>query len=257
MTVQVVQSLVDAYASWLKDNFFLRQLDNGIVSVSTPFLDRHNDCIEIYVVPEGTGFLITDGGETLGDLESCGVDMKSQSRRSMLRGVVTGLGVFLTENDELSVRAAKSDFVVKKHLLIQSILTVGDLFFTSRPYVENVFLEEVQNWMEQADIRFTSNIKIAGRSGLDHHFHFVIPHSSKAPERLIKVINSPRKETAELMTFAWLDTRETRRSDSKAIAVLNDTERQVSAQVIEVFENYEIESMLWSRREEVRARLAV
>ena len=42
-----IQRLMDAYHAWLKDKTDLRQVDDWI-EITTPYLDRHNDCLQIY-----------------------------------------------------------------------------------------------------------------------------------------------------------------------------------------------------------------
>ncbi len=44
-------NILDEYIQWIRNNTKLRSVkENDSISViTTPFLDRHNDCIEIYV----------------------------------------------------------------------------------------------------------------------------------------------------------------------------------------------------------------
>ena len=43
---------MNGYVSWLKEELRIEQLDSSCV-ISTPFLDRHNDEIEIYIEKRG------------------------------------------------------------------------------------------------------------------------------------------------------------------------------------------------------------
>jgi hypothetical protein len=96
------------------------------------------------------------------------------------------------------------------------------------------------------------------RSCIDHLFNFVIPKSpkKKQPERIVQAISRPSRESAEAFIYAWSDTREVREPDSKAYAVLNDTEQQVSPGVIEAFRNYLIKPVLFTHRSEIVDELA-
>jgi len=42
-----IQSLLDEYMRWLKEKTQLRQIDDW-VEITTPYLDRHNDYLQIY-----------------------------------------------------------------------------------------------------------------------------------------------------------------------------------------------------------------
>jgi hypothetical protein len=50
--------------------------------------------------------------------------------------------------------------------------------------------------------------------------------------------------------MAWQDTRETRPSDSEAVAILNDVEQTVPQPSLEALANYDIRAIRWSARDE-------
>ena len=70
---------------------------------------------------------------------------------------------------------------MRKHNLIQAILAVNDLFYLARSSVESFFFEDVANWMDETDIRYTQRVKFSGRTGYDHLFDFVVPKSRREP----------------------------------------------------------------------------
>jgi hypothetical protein len=44
-----IQGLIDKYLEWLKDKTQLRQVTDEWVEITTPYLDRHNDYVQIYI----------------------------------------------------------------------------------------------------------------------------------------------------------------------------------------------------------------
>lgn len=42
-------NFIDDYLAWLKSNMTEEKLDNGIIEITTPFLDKNNDYTQIYV----------------------------------------------------------------------------------------------------------------------------------------------------------------------------------------------------------------
>ena len=58
------------------------------------------------------------------------------------------------------------------------------------------------------------------------------------------------------MAFSWIDTRDVRPSESRAYAILNDSERVVSAAVLDAMRSYEVNPILWSEREKALPELA-
>ena len=122
-----IESLVKQYSDWLKDKTILRSIDDQWVQITTPFLDRHNDCLQIYAKREREGFLLTDDGYIINDLINSGCDLKSHKRPELLKITLNGFGVHL-EGDQLIIYSSSDDFSLKKHNLIQAMLAVNDLF---------------------------------------------------------------------------------------------------------------------------------
>ena len=252
-----ISGLLDEYQSWLRNKTKLRQIQDW-VEITTPYLDRHNDYIQIYVVSNdggGDGFVLSDDGYILDDLEMSGCKIDSPKRRDLLTMTLNGFGVHLN-NNAIEVRASTHNFALRKHNLVQAMLAVNDLFYLASPKVTALFYEEVSNWLDLSDVRYTPNIKLTGKSGYDHVFNFVIPKSKQQPERILRAINSPNRNDAQAMAFSWLDTREVRSTESRAYAFLNDSSRSITGTVVEAMRNYEINPVLWSDREQVREELA-
>lgn len=249
-----IQELVDQYMTWLRDKTALRDVDGNWVEITTPNLDRHNDYIQLYVGGTAGNYILTDGGYTIIDLENSGCNLDSPKRKELLQTTLAGFGVQIYKN-ELQVKANVQDFSLKKHSLVQAMLSVNDLFYLASPYVASVFYEDVAEWMDSIDVRFTPRIKFTGKSGYDHMFDFVIPKSRRKPERIVQAINNPNKDSAESMVFKWLDTRETRASDSMLYAILNDQTGSISPSVIEALTNYEALAVPWSKRHDIQDSL--
>lgn len=255
MTVDEVRGLVDRYSAWLKEKTQVKQLGDW-AEITTPYLDRHNDYLQIYAKRDNGGFLLTDGGHILSDLKISGCPINSPKREALLRTTVNGFGVQWRDDDSLQVHAGEQNFPLRKHNLVQAMLAVNDLFFLASPIVASLFYEDVVAWLEQSDIRYTEGVNFTGRSGYNHHFDFVIPKSRTQPERIVETINRPSKETAQALAFAWIDTKEVRRADTKVYAVLNDQDAQVPSAAIDALRNYDVRVVLWSDRGEMTDELA-
>lgn len=249
-----IQKLIDNYINWLRDKTALREVGDW-VEITTPYLDRHNDYLQIYAKRQNGSYLLSDDGYVIEDLAHSGCKLDSPKRQELLRMTLGGFGVQMAEG-ELQVKATPENFSSKKHDLIQAMLAINDMFFLSTAVVANLFYEDVVAWLELNDIRFITDIKFTGKSGYDHRFDFVIPKSKKMPERIVKAISTPSKDTAEMLAFSWIDTKEVRSPDSKAYAVLNDTERIVPTAILDALQSYEVHPVVWSKREEIREELA-
>ena len=252
--IEDIQRLLDTYHAWLKDKTVLRELDDW-VEITTPYLDRHNDYLQIYAKKTNGGFTLTDDGYTIDDLEGSGCKLETQKRQDLLRVTLNGFGVQI-EGKALQVHASPENFALRKHNLVQAMLAVNDMFYLAQPMVASLFYEDVVSWLDLLDIRYSPKVSFKGKTGYDHLFDFVIPKSRRQPERVIQTINRPNRDTAQSVVLAWIDTKDVRPPESRAYALLNDSEHSVVQGVVDALRSYEVKAIPWSQREEVREELA-
>jgi len=238
--------LVADYLAWLRTKFTVSDV-NGTCEITTPFLDRHNDRLQIYVQEREGELYLTDDGYIIGDLEASGCSLDSRHRRELLTTTLNGFGV-RTEEGSLVINASKADFPRKKHALVQAMLAVNDLFVTAASRVTNLFLEDVTKFLEENEIRSTPAVEFTGKSGFVHRFDFVIPKTRKMPERIIRAVNHPTRDSATSILFAWNDTKEVRPDAADLYAILNDSERTPSSDFLSALHLYDVKTILWSER---------
>jgi len=253
MNKKQCQHLIDEYLRWLKQEFVFAEA-NGSCQISTPFLDRHNDAIEIYVEKKNGLFHLTDDGYTIRDLRSCDMEFATEKRKAHLTAVLNGFGVKL-DKDEIYVEASIEDFPQKKHNLLQAILAINDMFVMAEEHVLSLFKEDVALFFESHHIPAFSDFKISGKSGFDHKFDFGIPKTTEKPQRVLQAINNLSKDNATSLAFAVADIRAIRPEPIGALAMINDSVRSPSEEHLSALRVYEVEPLLWSRRQEFVFRL--
>jgi len=245
--------IVDAYLDWLRASIKVEEVGTAL-EISTPFLDRHNDHVQIYARAENGQIRLSDDGFTRAEREHSGVELERGRRQDLLEMTLRGFAVQRSERGELFVTADRRDLGRKKHLLIQAILAVGDLFYTARETVASLFREDVEAFLTQHEVRFTPDISLIGRSGFPHRFDFVIPASGRAPERVVATLNRPTKQQVELRLFSFMDIRDVRPSDFQAMIFLND-EEGVPERALDALAQYRVEPLFWTRRRQYADRL--
>ena len=250
-----IRNLINNYIDWVRDKTVLRKVSDDWVQIATPHLDRHNDCLQFYVRRDGHGYLFSDDGYIINDLVNSGCMLDSLRRQELLRITLAGFGV-QKDGDRLIMKVSSDNFPLKKHNFIQAMLAVNDLFYTTSPYVANLFYEDVAQWLDILSVRYTPKVKFTGKSGYDHMFDFVIPKSPEQPERIVQSINNPKKDSAEALVFKWFDTKDIRSSESRLYALLNDGSDGVPSSVVGAFQNYDISPVLWSKRERIQKDMA-
>lgn len=246
--------LIGEYVSWLRGGLEA-EVVGGACELTTPFLDRHNDHLQVYAERVGDQIVLSDDGYILGDLEASGLEINTPKRRQALQTMLNGVGV--QERDgRLYIEASERTLGQRTHALVQAMISVNDMFVMAQSRVASFFWEDVRGFLDAHDVRFSPRVKLAGRSGFDHGIDFLIPASRGRPERIVQAINQPSKNTITAYLFTLNDTRQAREQESRAYAFLNDAERAVPGDVVEALEAYEVVPAPWSDRERFAEELA-
>lgn len=256
---QEVRGLVDGYFKWLKEETridFLEE-DNNVIAITTPHLDRHNDFLQITVTQTDDGYELSDDGYILSDLKASGCLINTPKRKAILREVLNGFDI-KTEHNFLIAYANAENFAYKKHSLIQGMLAVNDMFFTSSSHVKSFFFEDVRDWMKEKGIPFIEGAKFTGKSGFDHKFDFSVPAFHANPERYITAINHPTRQTTLNFITSWEDTKPARPRGAEAIVFLNtNRDEPINATISEALNEYEVKPILWKEREDFAENLSI
>src|SRR5436309_247095 len=98
------QKLIDSYVNWLRQGLSVEEV-GGACELTTPFLDRHNDHLQVYAVRENGNIVLSDDGYILSDLRTSGLEMDTPKRKMVLDSVLNGLGVRV-DNNQMKVEAS-------------------------------------------------------------------------------------------------------------------------------------------------------
>lgn len=250
-----IQDLVESYVAWLRRGISAELITDEIAELTTPFLDRHNDHLQIYIRRQNGRFLLSDEGETISDLVSSGVDVSQQRRRETIGSIARGFGVAASEG-RLSVEAVSANLGQRVHSLIQAMLSVNDMYVLARSRVASFFWEDVRQFLLDEDVRFTPRVKLAGKSGYDHSIDFLIPRSRSSPDRILQTVSNPTKPFVSNALFAISDSRAARDEPMTAFALLDDRDQEISPDVMDAFSAYDVRAAGWSHRAELVQELA-
>jgi uncharacterized protein DUF1828/uncharacterized protein DUF1829 len=242
------QKLIDAYVDWLRQGLVVEGVGEAC-ELTTPFLDRHNDHLQVYATRRNGNIILSDDGYILSDLRTSGLEIDTPKRRMVLDSVLKGLGV-RAESGQLFVEASSANLGQRLHSLVQAMLAINDMFVMAQSRVASFFFEDVRSFLESHDIRYTARVKLAGKSGYDHGVDFLIPRSRKRPERILQAIATPKRDNIFAYLWTLSDTRAAREGEAaaEAYAFLNDQEQPVGGDVIEALDAYNVIPAIWSQR---------
>lgn len=251
-----VESYLDGYLKFLKDKSFEMKVNDRVSKLSLPFLDALDDYTEIYIIKENNEYIITDNGETLSNLEFNGVEINSHARKKIFNNIVNSYNVISNTDGSLYIKANESNLYLKKHLLLQCIVKINDMYMLNRMNVQNIFIDDVKSFFETNKIGYIPGHRMSGKSGLDAYYDLAIPKTEKNPMTLVKVINKLDKDKVKSTIFDWNDTKDLSSDELKVIVVYNDESDRSQNDKVEAFEKYGIKAIPWTKKNDILKEVA-
>jgi len=248
---EAIRNYRENYLEFLRSKSSEVEVAKGITRVTLPFLDSFHDCVEIYIKNDGGKYTISDNGETLSTLNFNGVEIfKSEGREKLFCRILNSYGIKFDQNS-LFVEATEADLSLKKHMLLQCMMKVSDLYVLNKSNIHNLFLDDVRSFFQKEKIWAVSDHKIQGKSGLPTNFDLVLPKTDKHPKTLIRVVNQLSKSIKQLI-FEWEDTKTNVDADeAEVLVIFNDGEKAARSEFINALDKYSIKHVAWSKKEEM------
>lgn len=243
-----IQSMIKEYSDWLNTGFTAVKTGE-FYELTTPYLDRYNDALQIYVRQNENGsYFLTDDGAIIRNLKSSGVSFsRSPKRKEMLLRIARRFGVTVN-GDDLEVLAARSNYPQRKHMLIQAMLTIDDMFIAEPNTAKNFFAEDVGLFLDANDIYYSRDFSLVGKTGSLYVYDYHIQRTKEKPERFCRAINHMTQNSRNLTLFNWLDTQEQRADKSELIIFLND-KQELDPSDLDALQVYDVNYILWSQRQ--------
>ncbi|WP_407523796.1 DUF1828 domain-containing protein [Lacibacter sp. MH-610] len=251
-----IQPLLTQYHEFIKSRTVVQE-NTGTewIAISTPYLDMHNDAVELFAKNSNGKIELSDDGQTLRNLSLYGVEFNRIGKRNdLLESILLTYGIHLSGED-LAVEANEKDFAQKKLNLLNAISEINDLYVLSKPTVASVFKEDVKEYLEKHNLIYTPHFISKGSTGLEFTFDFQIAYRKK--EIVIKTFNTLNKNNLVNFLFSWDDIRQTRTKligkEVMGLAVVNDENKEPKQDLIEALQSRGSNVLYWKRREEVNS----
>lgn len=249
--MELLLSKMDEYFAWLKEKYKYKQLDNSI-EITTPFKNHINDHIRIYVDElEANKLRLSDDGQTINELNMMGIDITSKTRQKIIKDTLNQFNLKF-ENEEI-VTDVNSSFAQSKHNIVQGILKIYDLSFTTKVNSTNIFYEEVYEFLFENDIGGTDKVKVSGSSGINYTIDYIIPPRKNKPEVMINFANKLDFNKITTDSFAYRDLIHNRPNrnnlEPKMYIVANDENYKIPDKVFQAANHENIDILSWSNRD--------
>lgn len=156
-------------------------------------LDSYNDYFQIYVRQDGENVHFSDDGQTLNSLAMSGFQL-TPNRKVQLKNILSQYGIKLKQNELIAV-APMHDFPQAKHMFVQAMIRVSDLYMTSRTKVSSLFLDDIQEFFHQNHIYCTEDVQFRENQDFFIIMNFVYQRTQFKPEQLVYGNYNPTKST--------------------------------------------------------------
>ena len=245
-----IDQAIDEYIKFLKKKIQCTPADNGWYTITTPFLNMFNDCIDIFCKNDNGSIILSDDGETLGNLELLGISFSRKSKqKDILSQILLNYGVERQDKD-LLIKTSLKDFPKAKHNLLSAIMAISDIYITAKGGTIASFTNDVQAYLDEQEIISTPGFITRGYDNLDYHFDFQI--AGKTKEILIKTFNTVNNSNLKIFLYDWDGIKDIRQEIAKknvlGLAIINDEEKEVSPNYLDALQHKGAEYVLWSSR---------
>ena len=117
-----MEDLIKKYIEWLNNKISFRQLGEWY-EITTPFLNHHNDYIQIFAKRDNNRIQLSDDSITLDELELVGVNIeRSEKRKAELSVILNSFGIKKDNQNELFLHCTENNFPESKHRFIHAVV---------------------------------------------------------------------------------------------------------------------------------------
>nr|WP_238989564.1 DUF1828 domain-containing protein [Staphylococcus sp. MI 10-1553] len=186
--MEMIEQKMNEYFKWLKQNYKYKELEDS-TEISTPFINHLNDYIRIYLeVLPNNDIRLSDDSLTMNEIELAGIDVHTKARSRLIPNVLNQFNLVLV-GEEIVALVKNDSFAQSKHNLIQGIIIICDLTFTTKSNVSRLFYEEVFDFLYSEEILGSAKVSVSGESGIKYFVDFILPGTKSQPEKLINFAN--------------------------------------------------------------------
>jgi hypothetical protein len=227
---------------------------NGFVRIRTPYLYPDGDVIDLYWKEQNGQQMLTDLGDTLRWLDTQSPSQQlSKKQNLLLQDIRLTHGVEIYRGTLLLRINPQESLATAITRLAQAALATADLSFLSRSRLIGSITDDIADFLQEKQIRFTQNEKLIGRSGRSRRLDFHAFHSRRTS--FIEVLSTGSKSAAnqrvDTVLATWIDFSHYKvgQQPTRFISLFDDTLDVWSGENIRQLQDFS-DVAYWSRSDE-------
>lgn len=243
--------MIDKYVAWLRKNIECHPINDELFKIEFPFSDIFGDLISVYIKKEKNDKIyINDNGIVLANMRMSGLNIDDELSGDHFRNIINNYGVeYNRETNKIYLTTNIDDFPEDVNDMIQAIIYFNSLGYKSKPAQGPTFRSMFKSYLDEYEIKYTE-IEIEGKGDLKHDFFKI---GSSKTDKYVRT-SGPSKNAIESTLFVYSDTEHII-SDFEKIVVINDIKSNPSDRMLKALNNYNIDHILWSNKDELYNRL--
>jgi hypothetical protein len=182
-------------------------VDQHTCRISIPLLGPGDEPIGIWITDMNGRLVLSDGGETLMELEGLGVDSTRGRTADFVDASLASHSVSRS-GYELHLTTEIGDMSSALFRLLDAVKDVGSTYFSSRPRAPRTVNARVASILHREKLQFERGFSIRGHQGLQRRFDFHVVRGSESLMRTLSTDSeSFAQRTGELLAFHAIDIR--------------------------------------------------
>lgn len=245
------EDFVEIYSNWLKKNTFQEKVGTDIWKITTPFLDRHNDFIQIYIKKIGKDrYCLTDDSYVVSDLKASGFEFTTPKRIDLFNSIVRGYGVkYDEEKQELSAEVDLDEIGQRKNDFLQCLFEVSDMF--DLVIDMSPFSQIVKKYFDENEVRYSENQRVRGEHyEVRFDFGVVVIKDHLRIQNYITTVNNAGYR-AKIESILWSFTEIRRVENYQGLLLFNDEVAELPNRYNKPLEELKVEPISWSERKSI------
>lgn len=122
--------ILEKASTLFKDARNIEVIEENVACITTQYLDHHNDYLQIYLIAEEQGYILTDDGWLLDDIRSLKAEDESLK---LIERILKRLGIERNE-DEISVKTDLSNFTKAREQFMRAVNEMMNCFSESNAH---------------------------------------------------------------------------------------------------------------------------
>lgn len=253
-----METLIKRYFDYLKEITDVEFIEEtGYYLVYFPLPNRYDEFTSIYLKTDKDNIIITDGGDSIREIQMLGIDIFNNHRTKLLNKTLKSRGMKLDKDtNEILTITDIENFYYDFNMYLRGISNIQDFYLTKRENALRIFADEFKEYIgtysSNETFSLEDNISFTGKSNAKLTFNYKLTSQKTNKSTFIKLQSS--SDDVYKNIFLWDDLKDEEKNDNSFLVVINDkgkVSEQKHQEIQQIYKSRNIDSIDWSDKETI------